>query len=218
MTPTNKEINMPGKRWNEDEDTYLINNRQDMTAKEMSSHLPGRTSHSVEIRISHLGLTQECMPTKKIPNMTPDQMKNFWSRVDIGDRGSCWRWKRGCTKDGYGSLGINGKVYRAPRISFSLYYGPIPDGKIILHKCDNPLCCNPHHLEFGTKKDNSKNKYDRGRGNNYRKFNFTDADVEQMLMWRQEKWTYEEISQKFGCSANTISTKLKSKIHDHNTR
>src|SRR5690606_28222939 len=38
-----------------------------------------------------------------------------------------------------------------------------PSGMYVLHSCDRPICCNPHHLRFGTASENAKDKYDRGR-------------------------------------------------------
>ena len=40
----------------------------------------------------------------------------------------------------------------------------VPDEKDVLHRCDNPPCCNPSHLYIGDDKQNVKDMYDRGRG------------------------------------------------------
>lgn len=40
------------------------------------------------------------------------------------------------------------------------------DGLVVRHKCDNPRCINPEHLELGTVQDNIDDRVKRGRGNN----------------------------------------------------
>lgn len=39
-------------------------------------------------------------------------------------------------------------------------------GKVVRHKCDNPRCINPDHLELGTYKDNTHDMLKRGRHTN----------------------------------------------------
>lgn len=78
---------------------------------------------------------------------------------------SCWLWTSGKTKFGYGTLRNNlGKQERAHRIAYALYVGEIPDGLLVLHKCDVPACVNPEHLFLGTYKDNSVDMINKGRG------------------------------------------------------
>jgi hypothetical protein len=72
--------------------------------------------------------------------------------------GGCWLWKGGKTGAGYGKL----RDIYTHRLSYTLTYGPIPEGMLIRHRCDNPPCCNPSHLELGTKKENGLDAYKRG--------------------------------------------------------
>ena len=44
-----------------------------------------------------------------------------------------------------------------------IYNGFIPQGKIIMHTCDNPRCVNPKHLILGTQLDNLSDMAKRNR-------------------------------------------------------
>jgi hypothetical protein len=83
--------------------------------------------------------------------MTADR---FWSRVNMGGDG-CWRWTGAVDTRGYGSVRIGGKLHRAHRVAYVLSFGAIPEGTghhgtVIMHTCDDRLCCNPAHLRIGS--------------------------------------------------------------------
>lgn len=61
-------------------------------------------------------------------------------------------------------INSNKKPTLAHRVSYELFKGPIPDGMIVRHKCDNTICVNPDHLVLGTQQDNVKDRDDRKRG------------------------------------------------------
>lgn len=69
---------------------------------------------------------------------------------------------------GYGQIGIAHVRYRAHRVAWEGVYGPIPDGLCVLHRCDNPPCCNVAHLFLGTKADNNADMAAKGRARNGR--------------------------------------------------
>lgn len=53
------------------------------------------------------------------------------------------------------------------RIVYLEFVGEIGD-LYVLHRCDDPDCCNPSHLFLGTQKDNVQDARNKGRLNNPR--------------------------------------------------
>lgn len=89
------------------------------------------------------------------------QTERFWKRVNLGLPEECWEWQGSRRTDGYGHFYVSGKHRAVHRFSFfiaNLYWPPV-----VRHKCDNPKCVNPHHLEGGTQKDNMQDMLSRGR-------------------------------------------------------
>lgn len=77
--------------------------------------------------------------------------ERFWSKVDFSYE--CWVWT-GTKAGGYGRFYLNRRMMPAHRYSWTETSGPIPDGLMVLHKCDNPSCVRPDHLFLGTQSDN----------------------------------------------------------------
>jgi hypothetical protein len=93
--------------------------------------------------------------------LTPAHISRFWQKVDKS--GGCWIWTGCKTPLGYGQACCAGGHRKAHRVSFTISNGPIPDGLDVLHKCDNPSCVNPSHLEAGTHLQNMEQMKIRGR-------------------------------------------------------
>lgn len=89
----------------------------------------------------------------------------FWGYVSRGEPGECWEWNGYRHSFGYGMISRVGQhtMLTAHRVSWELTNGPIQDGKQVLHKCDNPPCCNPAHLFLGTHLDNMADAVAKGR-------------------------------------------------------
>lgn len=63
----------------------------------------------------------------------------------------------------YGILSVRSLPILAHRIAYTLAHGPIETGYVVMHACDNGLCCNPAHLSLGTKYENSMDMVRKGR-------------------------------------------------------
>jgi len=90
----------------------------------------------------------------------------FWEKVDKRGPDECWEWKGSKTKTGYGRINNgthSGSPLRAHRVSWEIHNGPIPEGKYVLHRCDNPGCVNPRHLWIGSQADNIRDMDRKGR-------------------------------------------------------
>ena len=86
--------------------------------------------------------------------------RRFWDKVVKTEH--CWVWT-GATVKERGQLFHRGRLDLAPRVSWELHRGLIPDGLWVLHTCDNPACVNPDHLYLGNRQDNGKDAAERGR-------------------------------------------------------
>jgi len=101
--------------------------------------------------------------TKIIPKLSEKDLVRFWAKVDIRNGNEYDEWGGSKDKDGYGIFWLNGKNYRAHRIAYILANGQIPDGKFVLHCCDNPGCPKADHFFLGTTKDNMQDARTKGR-------------------------------------------------------
>lgn len=94
---------------------------------------------------------------------TQKQIDRFLGNVLKAGEDECWLWQRGVDGWGYGWLSIHNIPVRAHQVAWYIATGVWPSGTTILHKCDNPPCCNPNHLQQGTQSDNVRDCITKGR-------------------------------------------------------
>lgn len=137
--------------------------------------------------------------------LTDKQIQSFWKKVDKS--GDCWEWIKTTDRKGYGLISLNGKNYRATRISWMIANGrmPYPDMDIC-HTCDNPRCVNPAHLWEGTRKQNLQDASRKGRTRS----GTQKLSVRQVLEIRRATGKQTEIAQRYRIHPSTVG-----KIQNH---
>lgn len=83
-------------------------------------------------------------------------------------QGECLIWTGQKDPRGYGKLRLNGRLQSAHRLMYTLRIGPIPEGMVVRHSCDNPSCIAIDHLSLGAQLDNVHDMFQRGRANKAR--------------------------------------------------
>lgn len=127
----------------------------------------------------------------------------------------CWEWQRAKAGNGYGiiSVGHQRSAY-AHRVSYFMFNAPISEGMLVRHKCDNPGCINPEHLEVGTQSDNMSDCKSRGRmspppvarGATNNKTKLTEEQVSYIV--KSDK-SIAELARMFNVSTAAIRWRIK---------
>ncbi len=148
----------------------------------------------------------------------------MWGSVTEAPVDLCWEWKSTSRlQSGYGRITINKKQHLAHRIAWEWAFGPIPDGILVRHRCDNPPCCNPFHLELGTDQDNYNDMITRGRrvlssakGERNCKAKLRSEQILQIRqLYESGKESTNTLARKFNVTQSLISQIVLHKIWKH---
>lgn len=153
--------------------------------------------------------------------------------VTPGKANECWEFDGSRHDFGYGLMRIEGKMVGAHRIAYTVGKGPIPQGKYVLHKCDNPPCCNPDHLYAGTQLNNVRDRNVRNRtakgpgraalqrkicrrGSDHQDAKLSEHQVSCIrVMYADHGWRQRELAVLYGVSQATISAMTLRKTWTH---
>jgi hypothetical protein len=114
-------------------------------------------------------MTSSGLVTSQNKDRTKEQVDaDFWARVRITDADKCWNWSgamAGIKGFQYGCFDVGGVKNRANQYALKSFGMPRSNRAIACHKCDNPSCCNPAHLYWGSYRNNAMDAVSRGRQN-----------------------------------------------------
>ena len=151
---------------------------------------------------------------------------DVWDLVAKGSPEECWEWQ-GYKARGYGMMMVNQVSYYAHRLVYGLTYPnsitfKAPADKklkqFIMHKCDNPLCCNPHHMDLGSQEDNNKDAKNKGRSRglkaeNHNLAKLTNDQVNQSRLLFGHGWSIDELANMHDVSYSVMNKAVRYKTY-----
>ncbi|MEU1327178.1 HNH endonuclease signature motif containing protein [Streptomyces microflavus] len=114
--------------------------------------------------------------------------ERFNSKVAQGAPDECWPFTGSQHGFGHGQFFISKDRGLVPAHAFALELAtgePCPAGMETCHHCDNPPCCNPAHLYFGTRQQNVDDMWRRGRAKRGSRHSNAQLTEEAVVLIRQ---------------------------------
>jgi len=124
---------------------------------------------------------------------------------------------------GYSVVWFEGKHVREHRLNYAKANGlRLSDlsGKVVRHKCDNPGCVNPEHLEIGTQAENVRDMVERSRkvtvrGSKHKFAKLKEEDIPAIRQLSGSGLTQAEIARMFDVDKALIWRILNKKSWAH---
>lgn len=131
---------------------------------------------------------------------------NFYERR-VTDTG-CIEWLGPLDVNGYGAMAFKGKNLKSHRVAYELSHTHAPGALVVRHRCDNPPCVNPEHLELGTQVDNMRDMIERGRNRKGEECSYsrlTDQKVREIRSrYIPRKVSQQALADEYGVSREMI--------------
>ncbi len=131
----------------------------------------------------------------------------------------CWEWQGNISVQGYGRIRGNNTLMYAHRAAYIVWVGPVSRDLEVRHKCDNPPCMNPSHLEPGTHGDNMRDMFERKRATilrGERRSNLSELDVRMIRsLYATGLYTQGVLSDFYGIDSSNVSRIINKRTWDH---
>ena len=177
----------------------------------------GKANHSVPATLS-ISLDGGGLQSEGL-SMPSSPVALFWAKVNRSNHDSCWIWQGAVSSNGYGTVSWDGKICGAHRVAAFLsgiirapfWNSSRTEKTLVLHKCDNPLCCNPSHLFSGNFQDNSddckeKNRMVIKRGEDHHSAKLTNEIAERIrYSFAYDYASVNDLARQYGVTNTAIA-------------
>jgi hypothetical protein len=139
--------------------------------------------------------------------LSAHEIERFWAKISIMKPMECWPWNGIGSRYGQFYISRKGRTKKigSHRLAYVLTKRALEPGEVIRHLCDNPLCCNPAHLEPGTQADNVVDKMTKGRQAWGERQGLSKLTNDQVAAIRRATGKHRDIAVIFGVHQTTIS-------------
>jgi hypothetical protein len=211
-------LNLQGRRGWPDRAFFLPGGRPYLVELKAEGEVPRKLQAHIHSQLRALGYSVAvCASPEEAVEFMKRHLslwRRFWEKVDKRGEEECWEWRAAVSPHGYGVIGLGGRgaTETAHRVSWMFAHGPILEIGDVMHKCNNKLCVNPGHLQFGTRSQNLADAYRDGlrpntpRGETHSKNKLTEEQA--LLLLDAPYGTNSALCRKFGVSPS-IGTNIR---------
>ena len=104
----------------------------------------------------------------------------------------------------YAKIWKDGKTQSVHVFMYEQCFGFVPEGSVVRHTCNNPLCINPEHLKCGTPEENTRDRKDAGTWPSGERNPMHKLTLHQVESIRKSKESRRALRERYSMSKSQI--------------